>query len=119
MSERQEIEKKLEQARKSVEFGAAIERLKSNRDFKKVVVEAYFEKEAVRLVHAKVAPDMQTPEKQAALDADIRAIGTFRQYLDTALFFAERSAAEIQDGEAILEEIAREELDTTGVEAQQ
>ena len=47
------IERDIKEARKHVELGDSLERLLNNRDFKKVIVEGYFEKEAARLVHLK------------------------------------------------------------------
>lgn len=67
-----------------IEFGNSVERLRSNRDFNKVIVEGYLKQEALRLVHAKSDPNMQDPDKQAAIVRDIDAIGTLYQFLSLA-----------------------------------
>lgn len=65
-----------------MELGNALERLFNNRDFKNIVLKGYLEQEAVRLVHLKAAPAMDSPAKQAAVVRDIDAIGAFSGYLN-------------------------------------
>lgn len=60
-----EIEDSIKSARKLVELGDTLERLKSNRDFRAIVLEGYFEKEAIRLVQAKSNPALQSAEMQS------------------------------------------------------
>jgi hypothetical protein len=103
------IEKSIKQAKANVELGSAIERLKSNRDFRKMVLEGYFEQEAVRLVHLKADPSMQSPTHQAAILRDIDAIGAFKTYLDTVLFKSDMAAASLADSEAALADALAEE----------
>lgn len=90
--------------------GNALERLKSNPDFKKVVGEGYLEREAVRLVHLKGEQTMQKPDMQASIQAEIDAIGNFAQYLRNVTRFAEMAASSLEADEATREEIAAEEL---------
>jgi hypothetical protein len=95
----QQLDASIKTAKGFVESGNALERLQSNRDFKKVVVEGYFEKEAIRLVHLKADPMMQTPERQASIDAQINAIGMFSQHLVNVGQFARQAAKSIADDE--------------------
>lgn len=67
---------------KHVDLASSLSRLVGNKDFIKVVKEGYFNKEAIRLVHLKSDPSMQTPERQASILRDIDAIGSFRGFLD-------------------------------------
>jgi len=107
-NEIQEIELNIKEAKKFVDLGKSLERLQSNRDFKKVVEESFFKDEAVRLVHLKSNPAMQRPEQQAAVDSDIRAIGTFAQFLDTIYMRADHAAKAIEADEESLEELRAE-----------
>ena len=107
----QEIELNIKEAQKMVDLGAAVQRLATNRDFKKVVMEMYFEKEAVRLVHSKSLPAMQTPEHQASILRDIDAIGSFYQFLRTLEIQAEMARRAVEDGETLREEILAEGIE--------
>lgn len=102
------IERDISKARTSVEFGKQLQRLRGNRDFKEVVLNGYFEKEAVRLVHLKAEPHMQDHESQASIVKQIDAIGAFSGFMNAALAKATRAAGAIDDGEAALVEIANE-----------
>lgn len=79
----QDIELNIKQAQALVDTGNALERLRSNRDFKKIINEGYFEKEAIRLVHLKGDPSMQTPERQESIVKQMDAIGALHQYFNT------------------------------------
>lgn len=105
----EQIEKQIKQAKELVEFGNAVERLKANRDFKKVVLEAYFKDEAVRLVHLKADPAFQTPQKQASLLSAMDAIGNLHMYLHDAVQCGQRAAVEIENSEAEIDVITAEE----------
>lgn len=106
-----EIERNIQDAKKMVELGDALERLRSNRDFKKVILDGFFEKEAIRLVHLKSDPSMQTPEKQAAILREMDGIGALSSYLSTVQYYAAQGRKAIVDGEAMREEIAAEGLE--------
>ena len=79
----QEIDLNIKEAQKIVDLGASVQRLTANRDFKKVVIEMYFEKEAVRLVHLKANPAMQDKDRQGAIVKEIYAISAFYQFQRT------------------------------------
>lgn len=104
------IEVSLKDAQKAVDLGKALDRLLTNRDFKKVILEGYFEHEAIRLVQLKSAPAMQRPEYQAVILRDIDAIGSLRQHLDSVRAFATQMACEIGALEETRAELLAEEL---------
>lgn len=83
MSQQQieEIELNITEAKKIVAQGKALEKLLSNRDFKKIFLEGYLEKEAVRLVHLKADANMQSEESQEAILTQIDAIGSLTYYM--------------------------------------
>lgn len=105
----QELEQNIKTAKGFVEAGNALERLRSNRDFKKVVVEGFFEKEAVRLVHLKADPSMQSEASQKSILAQIDAIGAFSQYLSNVEQFARMAKKSIADDEQARDEILAED----------
>jgi len=106
----QRIENNIKEARAIVELSNSLDRLKGNRDFKKLILEGYFRDEAVRLVHLKVDPSMQTAERQASVVSQIDAIGGLSSFLRTVEFNASIAAKAIESGEADIEEIQAEEL---------
>ena len=106
----QQLEANIQAARDIVALGNALGRLKHNQDFKKVIVEGYLKDEAVRLVHLKGAPGMQTAERQASIIRDIDSIGALASYFDAVRHLALQAAKSLADDEETLEELAREEL---------
>lgn len=107
----QEIEKNIAQAKEIVELGNAMERLSQNRDFKKIVKEGYFRDEAIRLVHLKADPNMQTPEKQQAVLLQMDAIGAVNQYFQTIFHRAAVASKAIAADEEVRDEILAEEAE--------
>ena len=109
--ELQAIENNIKQAQKTADLGDSLERLKSNRDFKKIVLEGYFEQEAIRLVHLKSDPNMQSADSQKAIATQMDAIGMFKQYLGLVSFKAALAGKSIE-----ADEYARDELLEEGAE---
>ena len=109
-SEIQQLEQNIQQSKKAVELGTALERLLNNRDFKNIVLKGYLEQEAVRLVHLKSIPAMDSPAKQAAVIRDIDAIGSFSGYLNEIARQAELGRKDIIHSEETIEAIRAEEL---------
>lgn len=107
----QQIEDSIKENRKVVELGDALVRLTNNRDFKKVILEGYFEKEAVRLVHLKASSEMQSEARQKAIISDIDSIGAFHEYLRTLEYQANMARKAIGTDEEMLAEIQAEELE--------
>lgn len=104
------IDRNIRQARTALEEGNALERLRDNKDFKKVVLEGYFKDEAVRLVHLKADPSMQSDASQKSIVAQIDAIGSFSSYLTQTLQRGVMAGKQIESDEATREEILAEEL---------
>ena len=104
------IERNMEKAKAVLEFSAALERLKGNRDFKKVVLDGYFEQEAIRLVHLKSDPNMQSPAIQESIVSQINAIGQLSQFFATVLQKASMARRQIEADQETLEELAAEEV---------
>lgn len=103
------IEANIKAARRLVELGDALERLKLNKDFKNLVMEGYFEQEAIRLVQAKSNPGLQSPEMQKAVLTQIDSIGNLNLYFQTIGQQAAMARKTIEQDEVELEELASEE----------
>jgi len=106
----QEIEQNIKQAKSLVEFGDALERLKGNKDFKKVIVEGFFEKEAIRLVHLKADRNMQSGDIQKSIITQMDAVGVLSQYFNTILIQANQASKSIAADEEARDELLAEEL---------
>lgn len=110
-TEIKDLDNNIKEAKKFVEAGTALERLINNRDFKKIVMEGYFEAEAVRLVHLKADPSMQSESSQTSIISQIDAIGSFRQYLDGVFQQARLAGKAIEDDEQTRQELLEGGLD--------
>ena len=84
MSEVQEqieqVELSMEQAKGSIELMESFKRLNQSKDFKEIIEENYFKREASRLVLLKADDSMQSDEHQASIMKQIDAIGEVRKY---------------------------------------
>ena len=103
-----QVENSIKQATGHLEFGIAIERLRTNRDFKKVIVEGYFEQEAIRLVHLKADPNMQSAAHQEAILKQMDSIGALNQYFQTKSHLAAMASKSIDSDEELLDELLNE-----------
>lgn len=83
-------------AKVQASLAESLERLRSNRDFRKLIVDGYLTTEAVRLVHLKSDPAQQEPAQQAAIVRDIDAIGALQQYFRTVDKLGEMAGASIK-----------------------
>jgi len=107
----EEIELNIKEAKKMVDLGKALDRLHSNRDFKKVIGEGFFKDEAVRLVHLKSDPSMQSEEHQEAVAKQMDSIGGLVHYFRTVAHRAMLAEKAIEADEETREELLAEELD--------
>ena len=106
----QALESNIKLSREMADVGAAMERLRSNRDFKKVIVEGYFEKEAVRLVHLKADPNMQDADSQVSILKQMDAIGSLKQYFRVVDMKAGQAVHAIAADEETVTELMQEEV---------
>ena len=103
-----EIESNIKESKKLVELGAALERLRNNPDFKEVIIQGYFEQEAIRLVHLKADKNMQTPERQASIVAQMDAIGALSEYFAVVSHRAMLASKAIESDEQTRDELLAE-----------
>jgi len=104
----QQIEMSIEQANKRIEEGHALERLHSNADFKKIILDGYFLNEASRTVLLKADPNMQSKEAQKDCDNIIISIGMLRQYFAKLFTLANMAEQAIEADKEAREEILAE-----------
>jgi hypothetical protein len=105
----QAIEENIRQAKVIVGVGESLERLRENRDFKTVILDGYFKDEAVRLVHLKASPNMQSPDMQKSIVAQMDAIGSLSQYFTAVFQQASIASKAIASDEEARDEILAEE----------
>lgn len=102
-NEMTEIELSIEEAQLLVDRKNQVDKLFSNREFKKAIVEGYFEKEAARLV--ALSGNSNAAQHRPEIFLEIQAISKLREYLQAVVAMgraAERDLAELRE--------AREEL---------
>lgn len=110
-SEIREVELNIKEAQKLVDMNKSLERLRNNKDFKKLILENYLKDEAVRLVHLKSDSNMQDEKSQTIIVNDINAIGSFTQFLNTVRFQADMAQNAIAECEQVLDELRSEGAD--------
>lgn len=107
----EELELNIHVAKRMVDRGAALARLHSNRDFKEVFIDGYFNQEAVRLVHLRADPNMQDADSIKTIEKSMDGIGALLQYCRTTEHQAMLAEKAIE-----ADEVARAELLQEGAE---
>ena len=110
MSDLQVIELTIEQAKESIADREAMDRLKKNRDFKRIFEKGFFDAYAVNLVYLKSDPSMQEPNVQEDIIKDIDSIGRVRQYLSSIYQKAHVAEKDLRDSEEQRDELLAEEV---------
>ena len=104
----QALENSIKHATVMVEMGNALDRLRSNKDFRRVVLDGYFKDEAIRLVMLKADTKMQSIESQASIVKQMDAIGSFNQYLTTVMQLSAQAERSIESDSQTVEELLAE-----------
>ena len=108
INELEQIEASIAQSKEIIGIGHALERLRANRDFRKLILEGYFQQEAIRLVHLKADDNMQDSERQKSILTQIDAIGSFAQYLQLLSTQARMAAKNLEADEQARDELIEE-----------
>lgn len=108
----EEIELNMKEAEKLIELGDMLVKLESNRAFKKVIMEGYLEKEAVRMTHLKAHPNMQSEEQRALLERGLDGIAQLVNYFNTVQYRAKLAADAIKADSEELDRIRNEDDDS-------
>ena len=105
------LEITIEQAKRMVDLMKAVQNLRKNADFIKVIENGYFKEEASRLVLFKADPAMVAQVNQDYISKCIDAIGFLSQYLDAKLQMGTQAERDIVGAQEAREEILQEDLD--------
>ena len=106
----QQIELTISEAEEQVELAEALQRLHKNKDFKKIILDGYFEKTAQRAVMAKSDVNTQTVEAQKGWDNVIIGVGQLGQYFHKIFVFGENAANALDADKNTREELLAEDL---------
>lgn len=98
-TEVQQIQLTLDEAKKKVKLGEALERLERNKDFKLLIDEEFLKQESIRQVSLLSDPAFQTPHMQASIVADMRAGSTLQAFFRLVSRNASMSAQAVHDSE--------------------
>lgn len=113
MNEVQELEISIETAKAKIALGRKLEELTNNRHFRELVLKGYLEDEAIRLVHLKAEPSMESEEAQKQILIGIDGIGSLKGFfrkIQIEAQMAERAlVADEKELEFALKEIAEGE----------
>jgi hypothetical protein len=103
----QEIELSIQEAKKAVAFGEALDRLLRNKDFQTVIDEGYMTAEARRLTLLLGDPNL-TDSQRDSVTVSLRAIGELHTFFLARKSLAEQMQNAIEQAEAELEVIHAE-----------
>lgn len=112
INEVEQIELSIEEAKKMVALKDAVEKLSSNREFRKLFVEGYFKTEAVRLTTLLADPSMQ--QHRDDILASLEAISMTQRFLRETVQMGRVAEGEIREFEEALEETRAYEDSDTG-----
>jgi len=101
----EQVEMTIEQAKKQIRVRGVLESLRRNKDFREIIEEGYFEKEAVRCVLLRADPNMEDAESRTIIDNQITAIGYLRRYFAKIQWQGNQAEQALADHEQAREEI--------------
>lgn len=111
MSDIEQIELSIEDAKELIKRKDMALKLASNREFKKLVLDGYFVDEAARLV-AVSGDYLQKDYRDEIFDA-IKAISHFKQFMQNIVKTGEIAERELRDQEEVLDELRAADLNTS------
>lgn len=100
----------VEEAKKTVALGEALQRLHDNADFKEVILSGYFQEEAQRSVMLKADINFQGTDNQKQIDDIITGIGMLGQYFHKIFTLGEQAYQSLVADEHTREELLQEQL---------
>jgi hypothetical protein len=112
MSDIEEVEISIQHAKKLVERKNMVEKLSSNREFRKLILEGYLVDEAARLVGLSADPLQKAYRDDIILS--LQGISSFRQFMQTTVRMGQVAENELFEHVEMLDELRAE---TDGVAA--
>lgn len=104
----QEIELNIQEAQEIIEMANLLDKLEQNRAFKKLILEGYMEKEAVRLTMLMAHPNLQEKDKQEAIVQELRGISSLNSYFNTVRYRASMATKAVEANREELTELYKE-----------
>lgn len=104
MTKIEALEQQLSDSRLLVEHRELVLKLSENREFRKVILEGFCEKECARYARASGDPQL-TPEQRADALAMAQAAGHLKRYLSVQVVVGNTAANTIPEIEATIEEM--------------
>jgi hypothetical protein len=104
-----EISFSIDQAKQFIEKREILKRLETNEDFKKLIMDEYLEKEAVRLVSLLMDNEMQGEQEQDMISKELYAISSLRLFFRNIYGLAAQMESKIERSEKVLDELRTEE----------
>jgi hypothetical protein len=108
--QQRQVEVTIEECEEQIAQADALERLHKNADFKKLILDEYFEKNAIRTVMMKSAAGHAGEKEQKDLDNVLIGIGQLGQYFNKIFVFGEGAARALGDHKNTREELLAEDL---------
>lgn len=108
--EMQNLELSIADAKKKIARMECLERLQKNQDFIDLIEKGFMETHAIRQVMLKAHPSLQSDSAQKLLDAQINAIGNFKQFLIAVFTEGQNAKAALEADEQTREEMLKEAL---------
>ena len=99
------IDKRIAELKNAEELGKALERLHENEDFKKVILDAYLEKEAERLFGVLVAPSTLKRDVMQNIQDKLSSIRNVKQFFGVLLQNAHMAPSQIAEEEDYRKEV--------------
>ena len=107
-----EIDKRIDDLKNQIEMHHALERLHENEDFKKVVLDGYFEKESERIFQMLITPSSLKREQIENLMEMMSSIRYFKGYFKTLIINAAMAPDELEAEQLYRQEVtAKESID--------
>ena len=103
--ELKQIDKRIEELKENIALGEALERLHENEDFKKVILDGYFEKESKRIFGLLTTPTHLKRDIIENLNDKLGAIRIVKQYFGTVLINAQMAPEQIEEEEEYRKEV--------------
>ena len=110
MSDIQEVEVAIEEAKKAVDIADKMTKFMKSELFKELIEEGFFKEYASRLVLTKADPGMAKESDQARIMKSLDCIGEFRQYLWSVLMIGNQARVALKEDEETYEELLTEEV---------
>lgn len=99
MSELQQVERDIAGYKNQIALGELLERLSSNKDFQSLILNGFLRENAIHLVNLLAHPNLQTPEKQAAIHRQMAGVGALGDHLRQIRQDAERAKESLVSSE--------------------